>query len=139
MEKQKVRGAFLPRSTLLTSSQIEERQRLVSQRRLRLRKDMGLLREREKKLFAREFENLERLEQFEQQERAAASPPNLGTESGSDVVGSSVEQGFGEPSDPALSLVDLSSDWPVDGIPFDWSFSQILSSVDAATDKPPIP
>ena len=58
---------------------VEEKQRVVLYRRLRLRKKAGLLRKREKTMFARELKNINRLNRLKR-ETAALSEVDTGSE-----------------------------------------------------------
>jgi hypothetical protein len=110
---------------------LDERQNNILLRRILLRKKMGLLRTREKSLFVREFESLERLESFERGEQQAASAVDTVSDPDAAVAPES-----SEPPDPALFLLEPPSSWLVDGFPSDWSFDRLSTSSDVTIDKP---
>jgi len=99
-----------------------EKMRTLRNRRLRLRREAGLLSDREKSMFAKELASIEEVERLEREQEKGRS----------DVSGS-----LGS-SEPPLSAADselldfVSSDFLSEGLPPDWSFSQLLGSPNTA-------
>jgi len=123
---------------------IEEKQREVVYRRLRLRKQAGLLREREKAMFARELENIDRLDRLERE----AGGPGFGDLDANSFSGGTVSVSVESSAvvEPVLGSHDFSPPalWLEGGIPSDWvgpeenwSFSQLLDSGGGTSEVPP--
>jgi len=117
---------------------VVEKQRVVLQKRLRLRRAAGLLREKEKKLFATDLAALDEMDR-------AVRSGSFGLVSSSDdlvVPSASAEvenpfpiSGFGE-SDVAPDLGSPNLDPATSWVPEGWSFSQLLEGHALVDDNP---